>query len=159
MKKVLITSVVLSAVLSLSSCGSSTAEQIQQLQQTQKQLSEQASQNLANIDSLQTKIVKYRLQADDLQKESDKLGSDIDDFKKAYSNFSDPNNDSAIAVNKELVQKTLQKAKIDEKINEYRTLANGYQSQINNLKATSQTQANQASKIAQQIVELQSKSK
>ncbi|AIT10285.1 hypothetical protein LO80_04400 [Candidatus Francisella endociliophora] len=147
------------AVLTLNSCTSSKAKQIEELQQTQKQLNDQASESLANIDSLKTKIAKYRLQADDLQKTSDSLAKDIDDLKQAYSNFKDPNNDSAIAVSKELTQKTLQKVKLDEKINQYRSQANGYQAQINDLKATSQTQANKAAEISEQISQLKSTDK
>ena len=147
------------SVLVLSSCTSSRQRQIAQLQQTQKQLNDEAAESLANIDSLKTKVAKYRLQADDLQKQSDLFAKDIDDLKKAYANFKDPNNDSAIAVNKELTQKTLQKVKIDQKINEYRSQANGYQSQINDLKSTSQTQANKASEISAQINQLKSTSK
>lgn len=155
-KKIILASIVLISIVGLSSCASSTAKQIQELQQTQKQLNDKASEHLANIDSLQTKIAKYRLQAKDLQKKSDSLANDIKDLKKAYSNFKDPNNDSAIAVNKELTQKTLQKVKLDEKINQYRSQANNYQSQIDDLKATSQTQANKASQITEKINELKS---
>ena len=143
----------------LSSCASSKQQQIQSLQQTQKQLSSEASINLANIDSLETKVAKYRLKATQLQQKSDALAKDVKDLSSAYAQFKDPNNDSAIAVNEELVQKTLEKAKIDEKINQYRSQANGYLAQITDLKATSQTQANQASKISQQINELKSQQK
>lgn len=155
-KKITVVVALLVFGLILNSCTSSRVKQIQELQETQKQLSDQASENLANIDSLQTKVAKYRLKAKDLQKQSDALASDIDDLNKAYSNFNDPNNDSAIAVNKELTQKTLQKVKLDQKINQYRTQANGYQSQIDDLRTTSQEQANQAAKISEKINQLKS---
>ncbi|AKO69538.1 hypothetical protein ASZ93_07830 [Francisella tularensis] len=104
-------------------------------------------------------MTNYHLEVDQLQKQSNSLADDIASINKAYSNFKDPNNDSAIAVSKELIQRTLQKVKIDEKINHYRTLANDYQAQINDLKAISQTQANQAAKISQQISQLKSQVK
>lgn len=153
-KRAILATLTLAAIIGLSSCASSITKQIQELQQTQKQLNKQAAENLANIDSLRTKIAKYRLQADELHKKSLSLANDIKDLNESYSNFSDPNNDSAIAVNKELVQKTLQKAKLDEKINQFRSQANDYQAQINDLKATSQTQANQAVKVSEKINEL-----
>lgn len=149
----------MSIVVGLTSCSSNKAEQIQQLQQTKKTLDSQASENLANIDNLRTKIVKYRSQADVLQKKSDHLDLDITNLKQAYNKFKDPNNDSAIAVSKELTQKTLQKVRVDEKVNNYRSQANVYQAQINDLKATSQTQANQASLISQKINQLQTQNK
>lgn len=158
-KKSILTVLSVIGVLALSSCTSARQQQIEQLQQTQKQLNDGAAESLANIDNLKTKVAKYRLQADDLQKQSGLLAKDIKDLDKAYSNFKDPNNDSAIAVNKELTQKTLQKVNIDQKINEYRSLANGYQAQINDLKSTSQTQANKASEISAQINQLKSMSK
>lgn len=150
---------IFSILAALSSCAPSTAKQIQQLQQTQNSLNNHASANLAKIDNLHTKITKYRLEADQLQKQSNSLAGDIANINKAYSNFKDPNSDSAIAVSKELVQRTLQKVKIDEKINQYRSLANDYQAQISDLKAISQTQAKQATKISQQISELKSQVK
>ncbi|APD50000.1 hypothetical protein [Francisella hispaniensis] len=159
MKNIVSSLMIFSILAVLSSCAPSTAEQLQQLQQTQNSLNSQASSNLAKIDDLHTKIAKYRLEADQLQKQSNSLANDIASINKAYSNFKDPNSDSAIAVSKELVQRTLQKVKIDEKINRYRTLANDYQAQINDLKAISQTQANQTAKISQQISELKSQVK
>lgn len=159
MKKVILTSIVFVAAVALTSCALSTEKQIQQLQQTQKKLNDDASYNLANVDELSTKIIKYRQEADSLQKESNSMANDIKDLKAAYSQFKDPNNDSAIAVNEELTKKTLQKVKIDEKINRYRSQANKYQTQIKNLKMTSQTEANQASKISQQINQLKTNKK
>ncbi|WP_211276398.1 hypothetical protein [Francisella halioticida] len=142
------------AATALTSCASTKEKQIRQLQQTQEQLNHKASQDLANVDELSTKIVKYRQEANTLQKESNNMVNDIKDLKAAYSQFKDPNNSSAIAVNKELVQKTLEKVQLDEKINKYRAQANEYQAKINDLKTTSQTQANEASKISQQISQL-----
>jgi predicted RNase H-like nuclease (RuvC/YqgF family) len=140
----------------LSSCVSSTQKQIKELQQTQKQLSDESSVSLANISSLKGKVIKYRAQALELQDKSNQLDKDIADLKAAYAQFSDPNNDSAIAVNKELVHKLSQKVSLDQKINQYRSQANGYESQIAELKATSQTQAVQAAKLTKQIAELSS---
>ncbi|AJI74057.1 conserved hypothetical protein [Francisella tularensis subsp. novicida GA99-3548] len=159
MKNIISLLMIFSMLVVLSSCAPTTAEQIQQLQQTQSSLNNHASANLAKIADLHTKITNYRLEADQLQKQSNSLADDIASINKAYSNFKDPNSDSAIAVSKELVQRTLQKVKIDEKINQYRTLANDYQAQINDLKAISQTQANQAAKISQQISQLKSQVK
>ena len=159
MKKVILTSIVLVAAVALTSCASSTEKQIKQLQQTQNKLNDDASYNLANVDELKTKIIKYRQEADSLQKESNSMANDIKDLNAAYSQFNDPNNDSAIAVNEELTKKTLQKVKIDEKINQYRSQANKYEIQIKNLKMTSQTEANQASKISQQVNQLKTNKK
>ncbi|WP_150466685.1 hypothetical protein [Francisella sp. SYW-9] len=159
MKKIVSISIIFAVAAILTSCASSAHKQMQQLQQTQKKLTYQASQNLARIEEYSAKIVAYRKEADALQKHSDALTSDINDLKAAYSQFKDPNNSSAIAVNKELIQKTLDKVKLDEKINKYRAQANEYQTRINELKVTSQTQANEASKISQQINQLKTSSK
>ncbi|QIW09543.1 hypothetical protein [Francisella sp. LA112445] len=158
MKKIISTSLILTVAAILTSCASDAEKQMQQLQQTQKSLTYQASQNLASTEEYSAKIVTYRKEADALQKQSDALNSDIKDLKAAYSQFKDPNNSSAIAVNKELIQKTLDKVKLDEKINQYRAQANEYQTKINELKVTSQTQANEASKISQQINQLKTSS-
>ena len=143
--------------LMLSSCVSSTQKQIKELQQTQKQLSDKASFSLANIGSLKEMVIKYRARASELQKESSKLDGDIISLKAAYALFSNPNNDSAIAVNQQLVQKLSQKVSLDEKTNQYRSQANGYEAQVAELKSTSQVQAIQAAKITGQIKELSSK--
>ena len=55
-----------------------------------------------------------------------------------------PNNDTAIAV-------------LDEKTNQYRLQANGYEAQVAELKSTSRVQAIQSAKITGQIKELSSK--
>ncbi|QLE79062.1 hypothetical protein FLM55_04650 [Francisella sp. Scap27] len=157
MKKIGLFVVCISLSIMLSSCVTSTQDQINDLQLTQKQLQNKASESLANIQVLKDKVVKYRAEADELQKKSDKMDKDISDLKVAYGQFEDPNNDSAIAVNSELVSKVKQKVDIDEKINKYRSQANTFASQITQLKATSQTQANQASKISSQIAQLSSK--
>lgn len=141
----------------LSSCASSTQDKINELQLTQEQLQNKASANLANISQLKDRVIKYRAEAKDLQKKSDKIGKDINDLKSAYAQFDDPNNDSAIAVNKELVSKMKQKVDIDEEINRYRSQANISASEIDNLKSTSQVLANQASKISLQIRQLNTK--
>lgn len=52
---------------------------------------------------------------DQLQKQSNSLADDIANINKAYSNFKDLNSDSAIAVSKELIQRTLQKVNINKK--------------------------------------------
>ena len=143
--------------LALSSCVSSTQKQIKELQLTQKQLSDDSSISLAKIGSLKDKTIKYREQASELQKNSGKLDKDITNLKAAYAQFSDPNNDSAIAVNQELVQKLSQKVSLDQKINQYRSQANNYEAQVEELKSTSQVQATQASKITTQIKDLSSK--
>ena len=142
----------------LNSCASSTQDKINELQGTQKQLQKESSESLANISSLKDSVVKYRAEADELQKESDKMDKDITDLKVAYAQFDDPNNDSAIAVNQELVAKMKQKVDIDEKINRYRSQANTYSSKIVQLKSTSHAQATQAAKISTQINQLSSKS-
>ena len=129
------------------------------MQQTQKQLNQQAAQNLANTEAYSAKVVAYRKEAGALQKKSDAMTTDVSDLKAVYSQFKDPNNSSAIAVNKELVQKTLDKVKLDEKINKYRAQANEYQAKIDDLKVTSQTQANEASKISKQISQLKADNK
>jgi chromosome segregation ATPase len=142
--------------LSLSSCTSSAQKQINELQLTQKQLSDESSTSLANIGSLKDKAIKYRSQATDLQEKSNRLDKDIVNLKAAYAQFSEPNNDSAIAVNQELILKLGQKVSVGQKINQYRSQANGYEAQAAELKSTSQVQAVQASKITGQIKELSS---
>jgi predicted RNase H-like nuclease (RuvC/YqgF family) len=142
--------------LALSSCVSSAQKQIKELQQTQERLSNESSVSLANISSLKGKVIKYRAEASELQDRSDKFDEDIASLKVAYAQFSDPNNDSAIAVNQELVQKLSQKVSVDQKINQYRSQANGYEAQVVELKTTSQVQATQAAKIINQIKELSS---
>ena len=102
------------------------------------------------------KVIKYRAEASELQDRSDKFDEDIASLKVAYAQFSDPNNDSALAVNQELVQKLSQKVSVDQKINQYRSQANGYEAQVVELKTTSQVQATQAAKITNQIKELSS---
>ncbi|MED7818678.1 MULTISPECIES: hypothetical protein [unclassified Francisella] len=159
MKKIISTSLVFVVAVVLTSCASDAQKQLQQLQQTQTQLNQDASQNLANIEAYKAKIVSYRQEADTLQKQSNAMVTDINDLKAAYSQFKDPNNSSAIAVNKELVQKTLEKVQLDEKINKYRSQANEYQTKIDDLKVTSQTQANESAKISQQINQLKTISK
>ena len=156
MKKIMLLVLCGSLSMLLNSCASSTQDKINELQGTQKQLQKESSESLANISSLKDSVVKYRAEADELQKESDKMDKDITDLKVAYAQFDDPNNDSAIAVNQELVQKLSQKVRVDQKINQYRSQANGYEAQVVELKTTSQVQATQAAKITNQIKELSS---
>ncbi len=87
--------------------------------------------NLAKISSLKDKTSKYRSETSELQAKSNKLDKDIES-QAAYAQFSDPNNDSAIAVNQELVLKLIQKVDLKKKINQYRSQANNYESEVNN---------------------------